>query len=80
MLHPTGTVRIDYAEGVGPTTRLEGLGEGRPVATMTFVADGAERSSALVVRAEPATTRLVMNSSDPPFRLCKGWVRYWPGE
>lgn len=78
MLHPIGAVRVTYSEGVGPTTRVESLRVGQPVATLTLLANESATSRVVVVASAPETMQLVVESSEPPFRMSKGWMSHWP--
>ena len=78
MVHPDGAVRVAWADGVGPTTRLEELEGGLRVATLTFLSRGGEASTHCDVVADTGSMQLHCRwEQTPAFLLDKDWVHFW---
>jgi len=80
MLHSDGIARIDYADGVGPDTRLEdiAIADGQRLARVVFTASDGSSTSPFNVIVTPSAMMLALKPDvSAPFTLTKCWVNYW---
>ncbi len=77
MRNPIGRIRVRYAPGVTPQTRLEDLPDGSLVATVTFTARRRRASQTYRIVASRTQRTLAFEGEAMPFQLDRAWVNYW---
>jgi hypothetical protein len=78
ILHPMGSIRVEYGASVGSQTRLEDLRDGTLVATVTFLAKDDQSAKQYRIVAHTNSMRLEFDADGAShFEMGRPWVSYW---